>query len=175
MENKPHFGPRTSAANKEKVNKEVQSEPIAEAEQEVKIGVHDNQGRKKNGSFHWFIEIFKLQSRSFWITNYLLSLLAVFFYAGMVPLWSVPLDFIFYPITVTILGETVKMMGLKENILYSLIVGTNGSVFLSGSGFGVIVYWLLWLFFFSIRFGLSFILGIIGLAYMLVQAKKMDL
>lgn len=120
----------------------------------------------------WIKNIFGMQKASFWIKQYAYGLVAFAIGLGMgLPMWFGILNLVLYPFTVTILQEIGSNKGQKSTLgsfFFGFSVGMIGD-----SIWWIVIYGVIRFAIFYFKFIFSCLIGVIGLIYMVSQAKKM--
>lgn len=163
--------PQAAAENKPETPRFGTAASVADETEKPRVGAHAEEQAKKS-RVELLLDVFKLQPTSFWVKNYLFSLVGLLLFANLGTLGWV--NFVFYPITVTILREIGQQFHHHPGWLGGIVLGT-AAISENASIVMILVYWLARLIFFVLKFMFSFIIGPIGLIYMLSQAKKMNL
>ena len=184
MSDKPQFGIGSSVEETEITDNENQFEvhtdtpnfgasatiQDAKAKKAPVVGTSATQGNRQN-SLQRFFKIFALQDARFWVVNYLFSAIGLFL------VWSSGLhtlaviDFILYPITVTLLGEIGHTVN-SNSVFFAFIMG---AAFSSNSFLVIAIVFIFKFVLFFFKFIFSIFLGPIGLLYMMHVTKKMNL
>ncbi|KRK97317.1 hypothetical protein FD04_GL001331 [Secundilactobacillus odoratitofui DSM 19909 = JCM 15043] len=185
----PQFG--TGAANTEATSTPNQDQPqfgttvnpAESADNTPNFGtdsVHPQANTEGKSIGHWLKSIFSMQPVSFWLKQYAFAIVAYFMMISIVTDVTAStngffiLDALFYPFTVTILQEIGRGSKGKGGNLWAFFFGYSvGAV--GGSLIWIGIYALIRWFIFMMKFLFSVFIGVIGLIYMISQAKKMDL
>jgi len=124
---------------------------------------------------HWIMNSFKMQPVSFWLKQYAFAVLGFWFTIGMYEsalFFLGIVNLILYPFTVTILqeiGRNREDKGTLSSFFFGFSVGMIGS-----SIWWIVIYGIIRLFIFILKFTFSFLIGTIGLIYIISQAKKLN-
>ncbi|MFT8907693.1 MAG: hypothetical protein ABF908_02585 [Lentilactobacillus diolivorans] len=201
--NKPKFGVHDSTVNPQpserdginpnphaqedndskKANFETGSENKETSQsQNVKFGTQ-SQSNNEQPQESFINRIFQLQTTSFWLKQYAFSFIgfviaiitnenATMIISGLTLLYLV--NFILYPMTVTILQEIGRTLHKKPGSIGDFLLNSNYDEN-GASLFIVAIYWIGRFILFIIKWQLSIVIGIIGLIYMNSQSKKMGL
>lgn len=149
-------------------------------------------GPKSHDRLTQFLYIFKMQEWTFWAKNYLFSAIGYFIFSHMIAGQDAGptlmfflkiflfIDFLLYPITQTLLEELGRLVHKQKNaghnfflnfLFYGNVVENRAANEMSWVLYGV--YWTIRGFIFMFKWIFSFIIGLIGLAYMYFQAGRL--
>ncbi|WP_203639727.1 hypothetical protein [Levilactobacillus wangkuiensis] len=190
MDNKPKFGVNSASDDPKPTNDEtdtttekVTTETETETQQPqfgTQAAVDQPKDLQHYG--HYVTRFFKLQPASFWITQYIFSFIGLLLFSGGFSAsamsqwgWWFILDFILYPVTVTVFKEIGGLFHKEPGAVARLLFATPNNNSDESNGSMVMIYWFFRFIFFMVKWLGSIIIGPVGLIYMNHEAKKMNL
>ncbi|WP_461214106.1 hypothetical protein [Lacticaseibacillus sp. GG6-2] len=178
----PKFGVQASpnsGAKTDKTTVDVRTEPVPQMTTEKpKFGADANGPRVKNQASlgQWVKTVFTLQPMGFWVKQYAYGILALLIYTGLTGGQGMALNIVnllLYPFTVTILQEIGRGKGQRSTIssfFFGFSIGMIGS-----SIWWIVIYGVIRFLIFMFKYMFSILIGGIGLIYMIVQARKLNI
>lgn len=194
---KPVFGTGAEEINKPKFGAEAEidsdtntitpdSKPTFGAAADVEItdtakpafgadSIKDNNSDENKSVLSWIVNIFSMQPMGFWFKQYAFAILGFVIYTQMFATGSMflgILNLILYPFTITILQEIGRNRsgGFLTNVFFgaTAIASDGATVFI------LVFYAVIRFLIFMFKFVFSFVIGAIGILYMLFHAKKIN-